>query len=267
MTDDQVIVEQDTDIAVVTLNRPDALNAITKDMLVELQTAVNDLEEREDLRAVVLTGAGRGFCAGADLHEMRDIDADEAEYRSDMAEEITAFLEKTGKMTVAAIHGPCIGGGNELALACDFRIATDDAVFGQPEVHVGLIPGFGATARLPRIVGWAQAKRLLLTGEKIDAAEAEDIGLVDHVVPETNDIREEAVTFARKTMDGQSPLAYELTKRLLHGTRDLPLKDALSKERAYFGKIFGSHDQQEGVAAFIEKRDPEFTGNGEDTEE
>lgn len=258
--EDTVRVEKNEEIATVTLNRPDALNAISKDLLIALRTALDDLSSDDDLRAIVLNGAGRGFCSGADLHEMQDIDADEAEYRSDIAEEITVTLETTGKMTVAAIHGPCIGGGNELALACDFRIAREDALFGQPEVHVGLIPGFGATARLPRLIGWTQAKRLLLTGEKIGADEAADIGLVDHVVPENTDVQEEAATFARKTMEGQSPLSYELTKRILYETRDMSLTDALSKERAYFGKIFGSHDQQEGVEAFLEKRDPDFTG-------
>ncbi len=258
--DEAVIVDRNEDIAVIALNRPDTLNAINKTLLTELQVAVQDLADDDDLRAIILAGEGRGFCAGADLQEMQDIDADEVEYRSEIAENITTTLETTGKMTVAAIHGACVGGGNELALACDFRIAREDAVFGQPEVHVGLIPGFGGTARLPRTIGWTHAKRLLLTGEKIDAAEADRIGLVDHVVPDDTDVQEEAVTFARETMNGQSPLSYKLTKQILYEARDMSLDDALSKERAYFGKIFGTHDQEEGVDAFLEDREPEFTG-------
>ncbi len=254
---DTVTLDIAGNTAVITLNRPDAMNALTGDMLDDLSTAVQEAAD-ENIRALILTGAGDAFCAGGDLHEMQDLSTEEAEERSETAEEITELLETTRTMTVAAINGPCLGGGNELALACDFRIATENAVFGQPETRIGLIPGFGATARLPRMIGWAPAKSLILSGKKIDADEAQRLGLVETVVD--GDVVEQAKAFAADIYKQQSPLAYEYTKKVLHHAQNMSLEEALSKERAFFEKIFGSDDKQEGIQAFLENREPNFTG-------
>lgn len=254
---DTVTLDIQENTAVITLNRPDAMNALTGEMLGDLYAAVEEADGA-DIRAVILTGAGDVFCAGGDLHEMQELDAKEAEQHAKTAAEITTLLETTPKMTVAAIDGPCLGGGHELALACDFRIATADAVFGQPEIAVGLIPGFGATARLPRMIGWARAKSLVLSGRKMDADEAHRIGLVEDVVD--GDVVQYAKTFAADIYEQQSPIAYEYAKKALHHSQNLSLEDALSKERAFFEKVFGTADQQEGIRAFLEDRDPEFPG-------
>jgi enoyl-CoA hydratase/carnithine racemase len=254
---DTVTLDIDGKTAVITLNRPNAMNALTGDLLGDLLAAVEEADER-DVRAILLTGAGDAFSAGGDLNRMQDLAAEAAEKHAETAEAITTLLETTAKMTVAAIDGPCLGGGHELALACDFRIATEDATFGQPEIQVGLIPGFGATARLPRMIGWARAKSMILSGRTIDAAEAREIGLVDELVE--SDVVAAAKRFAADIYEKQSPVAYEYTKKALHHSQNLSLEDALSKERAFFEKVFGTRDQQEGITAFLEGRDPDFPG-------
>lgn len=257
MSQEPVIIEQDDGIAVVTLNRPDAKNAINSDLLRSLNETLHGLGD--DTTAVILTGADHTFCAGADLSEMRDWTADEAVEKAETAREITEFLETDERVTVAAIDGHCLGGGHEFALACDFRIATEDAVFGQPEVKLGLVPGFGGTARLARMVGVARAKSMVLSGRTFNAEEAHEIGFVNRLVPR-DALLDEATAFARELLDTTSPLAYGTAKQLLNGTLDKPLEDALDAEIDAFIDLFGTHDQEEGIAAFLEKRDPDFTG-------
>lgn len=254
-------VTYEEDIAVLTLDRPDALNALTGDMLAGIYGALEEVAAADDVRAVILHGAGDGFCAGADLAELKELSPEEARKHSGTAEAITTLLETTGTITVAAIHGPCLGGGHELALACDFRVAMEDAVLGQPEPQVGLIPGFGATVRLARLLGTARAKSLLLRGKKLSGIEAYDLGLVDALAEPGTDIVAAAKEFIEPVMQSTSPAAYKATKQVLHDTDGMPLSDALETERQHFSRLFGTHDQQEGIAAFLENRDPEFTGN------
>lgn len=257
MSDASVVVEQEKGIAVVTLNRPDAMNALNGQLLAELNEALHNLDEAT--QAVILTGAGDTFCAGADLSKMQNWTEAEAVEHARTAREITNFLETDKRVTVAAIDGYCLGGGHEFALACDFRIATEDAVLGQPEVNIGTIPGFGGTARLARMIGTARAKSLVLSGKKISATEAQELGLVETVVAQ-DALLQETKQFVTDITESTSPLAYGHAKQLLTTTLDKPLEAALDSEIDAFTDLFGTHDQQEGIEAFLEKRDPEFTG-------
>lgn len=239
----------------ITLDRPAKKNALTLGMLEELHETLTGLRDETD--AVVLTGAGDAFSAGADIAAFKEMDGADAETLSETAGKVTRLLAHGPYATVAAINGACLGGGHELALACDLRVAATDAVLGQPEVTVGLIPGFGATARLPRLIGGSRAKELLLTGKTVNAEEAERIGLVHRVA-------DDAVTAAEAIVDdltGVSPLAYRRTKQLLRKTGNEPLQKAMEAERDVFVGMFGSHDTEEGIAAFLKGREPEFTGD------
>lgn len=238
----------------VTLDRPAKKNALTPGMLEELRETLNRL--RGEIDMIVLTGAGDAFSAGADLAAFQEMDGDEAEHVSRTAGQVTRMLSRGPYATIAAINGACLGGGHELALACDIRVAATDAVLGQPEVAVGLTPGFGATARLPRLIGGSRARELLLTGKTVGAEEAERIGLVHRVADDAVAAAEDVV----EDLNGVSPLAYRRTKQLLWETGGAPMHTAVEAEQDVFGEMFGSHDTAEGIAAFLEKREPDFTG-------
>jgi enoyl-CoA hydratase len=251
-------VQHDGAVAVVTIDRPEKRNALNSTVRGDLLAALDTLREDDAVRVVVFTGAGdRAFVAGADIAEFAQ--RTPLEQRAAMTgrrifDEIAAYP----KPTIAMINGFALGGGCELALACDLRIAAEDARLGQPELNLGIIPGGGGTQRLPRLVGTGQAMRLVLTGELIDAAEALRIGLVDLVFPSAA-LRTATLRIAA-VMAERSPVALRMAKAAIRAAAEMPLAAGLAYETEAFVTCFASEDKQEGVAAFVEKRKPRFQG-------
>ncbi|HEU0303081.1 MAG TPA: enoyl-CoA hydratase-related protein [Gaiellaceae bacterium] len=248
-------VERDGAVAIVTIDRQEALNALDSPTLTDLHHRLAELAVDDEARAVVLTGAGdRAFVAGADIKAMAAMDESEARAWGDLGHETASLLETMPKPTIAAVNGFALGGGCELALACDIRYASSVAKLGQPEVSIGIIPGWGGTQRLPRVVGIGRAKELIMTGRLVDAEEALRIGLVNALfAPE--ELLDRSLELAR-TLAEKSPLVLAAAKQAMNET----LYGDLHAEAAAFAGLFGSHDQREGMAAFIEKRPPEFIG-------
>lgn len=245
-------------IATITVNRPDKLNALNDAVMDELRTAIAEARRRPDVGAVLLTGAGRAFVAGADISELVDQSAIEGKARAQRGQRVFRRFETSPKPTLAAVNGFALGGGCELAMACHMRIASDTAKFGQPEVKLGIVPGYGGSQRLPRLVGKGRALQLLLTGEMIDAAEALRIGLVNRVVPAA-----ELITVARAlltTILAQGPLAVAHCIEAVDRGFDMGLDDAIALEASYFGMLSATRDKEEGMRAFLEKRPAKFTG-------
>jgi enoyl-CoA hydratase len=245
-------------IATITVNRPDKLNALNDALMAELGVAMTEALARADVGAVLLTGAGRAFVAGADIGELAAQNAVEGKARSERGQRTFRLFETSTKPTLAAVNGFALGGGCELAMACHIRIASDKAKFGQPEVKLGIIPGYGGSQRLPRLVGKGRALELLLTGEMIDAAEAYRIGLVNRIVA-----GDELIAAARAllmTILAQGPLAVAHCITAVDRGLDMSLDDAIALEAAYFGVLSTSADKTEGMRAFIEKRPATFTG-------
>ena len=254
-----VTVSRDGAVAVVTVDRPDALNALDLATLTALRDRLRELAADEAVHAVVLTGSGdRAFIAGADIKYMHSLGVDEARAWGELGHETGRLLETMPKPTIAAVNGFALGGGCELALACDIRYASANARLGQPEVSIGIIPGWGATQRLARATGIGFAKELVFTGRMVNAGEALERGLVNAVFP-PDDLMERSLDLAR-LLAAKSPLvlakAKEATNRALQGD----LAAALSDEADAFAELFASDDQKEGMTAFIEKREPRFTG-------
>ncbi|HEU0076664.1 MAG TPA: enoyl-CoA hydratase-related protein [Longimicrobiaceae bacterium] len=253
-----LLVEMDGGVAVVTVNRPDKRNALNSQVRADILMALDYLRDDESVRVVVFTGAGdKAFVAGADIGEFAErtpLEQREAMTGRRVFDEVAAFP----KPTIAMINGFCLGGGCELALACDVRVASDAARLGQPEINLGIIPGGGGTQRLPRVVGTGQAMRLILSGEIVDAAEALRIGLVDVVHP-ASELRVRTMDFARG-MAAKSPVALRMAKAAVRAAAEMPLAAGLAYETELFVTCFGSDDKREGVAAFLEKRTAEFKG-------
>jgi enoyl-CoA hydratase len=255
----ELLTFQVTDrIATITVNRPDKLNALNDALMRELGAAMDEAVARNDVGAVLLTGAGRAFVAGADIAELADQSAVEGKARAERGQRTFRKFERSPKPTLAAINGFALGGGCELAMCCHLRVAADGAKFGQPEVKLGIVPGYGATQRLPRLVGKGRALQLLLTGEMIDAAEAYRIGLVNRVVPAGELI--DAARAMLTTILAQGPLAVAHCIEAVDRGLDLPLDDAIALEASYFGLLSASADKAEGMRAFLEKRPAKFTG-------
>lgn len=254
-----ILCEIKNETAIVTINRPDALNALNRKVISELTNCLRKLRRDNSLRAVILTGAGeKAFVAGADVKAMAKMDQTEARYFAKIGQNLTKLIEGFNKPVIAAVNGFALGGGCELVLACHIRIASENAKFGQPEVGLGLIPGFGGTQRLPRLVGRGIATELIVTGKIVDANYAEKIGLVNSVVPQKN-LLETCETMA-KQIAKNSPLAVKLSLDAMHHGLELTLDEALNYEASEFGFIFNSHDMKEGTTAFAEKRKPDFKG-------
>jgi len=252
-------LEKDGPLAVVTLDRPKVLNALNGATFAELDALLDDLASDDAVRVVLLTGAGeRAFAAGADIRELAAVSAAEGKAFSLRGQAVFRKIETLGKPVIACVRGFALGGGCELAMSCTLRIATDDAKFGQPEVKLGVIPGYGGSQRLPRLVGRGAAMKLLLTGTIVDAHEALRIGLVDEVVPAAELMvrgRALAVEIA-----AQAPLAIAETIKVVDEGLDLPLDLALLREAERFGHLCDTADKTEGTAAFLEKRAATWKG-------
>jgi enoyl-CoA hydratase len=257
---ENIAVERDGAIAVVTLNRPAVLNALNSALLEELSNALADLERTEDARAIVITGSGsKAFAAGADIGELNVLpNALAAADKARSGQAVTLQIERLRKPVIMAINGFALGGGCELAMSGDIRIAAENARFGQPEVNLGLMPGYGGSQRTTRLLGKGMAMYLCLTGEMIDAAEALRIGLVQRVVPQAQ-LLDEAKKIAQ-TIASKAPLAIAATKRAINGGAHLGIVEGLELEALEFGTLVNTADFKEGTNAFLEKRAPRWTG-------
>jgi enoyl-CoA hydratase len=245
-------------VATVMMNRPDKLNALNDEMIEELGLVIDELRDRTDVGGVILTGSGRAFVAGADISELERHGGIAAKALSRRGQFVFNRLEAMPKPVIAAVNGFALGGGCELAMACHVRVASESAKFGQPEVKLGLIPGYGGTQRLPRLVGKGRALQLLMTGEMIDAAEAFRIGLVNRVVPAGELIKTAADMLGQ--MLANAPLALASCIEMANRGYDLSLGDALHMEATTFGLLAATTDMREGTKAFLEKRPPKFKG-------
>ena len=258
MSYETLIVETRDGVTLVRLNRPEALNALNSQLLGELSAALDAAEADEDVRCVVLTGSERAFAAGADIKEMSSKTYAEM-FKQDFFGASARRIEQFRKPIIAAVAGYALGGGCELAMLCDFIIAAETAKFGQPEINLGVAPGIGGTQRLTRFVGKSKAMEMILTGRMMDAAEAERSGLVSRVVPADQLIGEARAAAAK--IAGQSPLAVMMNKELVETAYETTLSTGVAVERRLFHSLFAFDDQKEGMAAFIEKRKPDFKGS------
>ncbi len=245
-------------IATITVNRPDKMNALNDRVIAELGQAIDAARGDPQVGGVILTGAGRAFIAGADIAELESHGGISAKALSQRGQEIFRRFESSPKPTIAAVNGFALGGGCELAMCCHIRLASEKAKFGQPEVKLGLLPGYGGTQRLPRLIGKGRALQLLLTGEMIDAQEAYRIGLVNQV--HAADALIPAATAMLQTIIANGPLAVAHCVEAVNGGYDLPLADALTLEATAFGLLAATEDKREGTRAFLEKRPANFTG-------
>lgn len=254
-----IALDRDGAVAVLTVDRPEALNALDVETLASLRGQLLELREDKEVRAVVLTGAGdRAFIAGADIKYMSDLDAGGAREWGELGQNVGQLLETSPQPTIAAVNGFALGGGCELALACDIRYASSKAKLGQPEINLGIIPGWGGTQRLARVCGLGVAKELILTGRLVDADEALRIGLVNAVF-EPEELLERALETAR-LIATKSPVALAAAKRALNHALQGSHVSNLTREADEFGDLFASADAKEGLTAFVEKREPEFKG-------
>ncbi len=246
-------------VAVLTLENPGKLNALSIEILDELDGHLDAVESDDAVRVVVITGAGeKAFAAGADIGHMREATVQQARDYAERGHELFARIEAFGKPVIAAINGFALGGGCELVLACDIRLASDNARLGQPEVNLGIFPGWGGTQRLPRLTTPGFAKELIFTGRHVTADEAKAAGLVNHVYP-LAELLDRAVAMGEEIAK-KSPLAVSVAKGLVNQAMEGGYREALAQELAAFGDAFASEDQREGMAAFFEKREPRFTG-------
>lgn len=249
---DCLLVEREAGQVLITLNRPQALNSLSRELLTRLEEVVTELERAEDLRAVVITGAGeKAFCAGADIKELKELDTAAAQELSSMVNRLFEKIANLPVPVIAAVNGYALGGGCELALACDLRAASTRAVFGQPEVGLGIIPGYGGTQRLPRLVGLARAKELIFTGRRVAAEEALSMGLANWVVAP-----EELVPFAREKVQEMAKNpghALGWAKHLIDFGRDTTLANGLQLESMAFGACFAAEETKERLQSFGKK--------------
>ena len=247
--------EYQDNIAILTIERPEALNALNKDVLRQLNEALIAIDTGQ-IRCLILTGSGtKAFVAGADITEMRTMSIEEAESYGRTGNNVFSFIENFPVPVIAAVNGFALGGGCELALACDLRLASDNAVFGQPEVGLGITAGFGGTQRMPRIIGIAKAKELLYTGNRIKAEEALTLGLANAVYPQ-DQLMEEALKLAKK-IAGNAPIAVRATKKAIHDGLATGINEALEIETKLFAACFSTQDQTNAMKAFLEKRPAE----------
>jgi len=253
------LCEKSEGIATITINRPEVRNALNEETVAELFTRFEDAEKDENIRVIVITGAGdRAFCSGLDLNIIKGVSPMKGTENSRIGQHLCNLIEALGKPVIAAINGFALGGGTELAMACDIRIASENAQLGQTEINLGLIPGWGGTQRLPRFVGKGIAKEMIFTGKRIDAKTAERLGLVNAVVPADQlmaKVKELALELASKP-----PIAIKLLKALINNSTETHPDIGLWQEAEAFGLVTSTEDFNEGVTAFLEKRKPQYKG-------
>ena len=259
MTFETLLVERDGAVAVVTVNRPKVLNALNRQTIDELSTAMRELGKDSGVRAIVVTGAGeKSFVAGADINELAVLSPAQGQLQMRRGQAVFDEIEQLGKPVIAAINGFALGGGCELAMACTIRIAADTARLGQPEINLGIMPGYAGSQRLPRLVGKGRALEILLSGEMVSAARAYEIGLVNRVVPAADLVPE-----AKKTagaLAAKAPLAVRYIIEAVNHGCEMPLPEAQVLEASLFGLVAASDDMKEGTKAFLEKRAPSWHG-------
>lgn len=256
---ENTLYEKEEGMATITINRPKALNALNRQALLEISSRLDDAEKDEDVKVIAITGAGdRSFCVGLDLKAVKGISAVDGMNLSLLGQKLTKKIEELKKPVIAAINGYALGGGLELAMSCDLRIASENAKLGQPELNVGLIPGWGGTQRLPRLVGRGIAKELIFTGKMIDAKTAKQLGLLNKVVPQ--DKLKSAVKELATELMTKPPVGIQLAKQLINSSIETDLTKGLVQEAQAFGVLASTEDFDEGVAAFTEKRKPKFKG-------
>ncbi|MBR0597846.1 enoyl-CoA hydratase/isomerase family protein [Sinanaerobacter chloroacetimidivorans] len=252
-----LIIEKKEDIACITINREEVLNALTGEVILELDYVFHELHHDEDVRCIILTGKGRAFVAGADISLLNTFRGQEGRKLARLGQAMMNYIEGMDKPVIAAINGFAIGGGCELAMCCDIRIASEKAKLGQPEVNLGITPGYGGSQRMTRLVGKGMAKYLCLTGEQISAQEAKEIGLVEKVVsPE--ELMDEAFRVAKK-IASKAPIAAGLVKLAINMSEDVPLAAGIAYEAEIYNTAFKTEDRSEGLSAFLEKRNPIFS--------
>jgi enoyl-CoA hydratase len=256
-----ITLEKKGNFAILTINREKSLNALNSQVHVELKDCLSVLKNNEDkLQGMILTGAGdKAFIAGADIVEMSEMSPEEAQDFSSLGQENTLLLEELPFPVIACVNGFALGGGCEMAMACDFIYATDTAVFGQPEVKLGLIPGFGGTQRLSKLIGRNKAKEIMYTGRNVKIDEAKELGLVVKSFANKDEMMSAAFTTLEK-ISANSPMAVGLCKQVMNAGNDLTLEDGLEIEAKNFGETFNTYDMKEGTKAFVEKRKAEFKG-------
>jgi enoyl-CoA hydratase len=257
MTYRNLLVERRAAITILTINRPDVLNALNRQTLSEIEDFASRFAADDEQGALIITGAGdKSFISGADINELAVLDPRGAEDISRFGQRVLDALERSAKPVIAAVNGYAFGGGCELAIACHMRLASENAVLGLPEVSLGIIPGYGGTQRLPRLVGMGRALELILSGQRIKADDAERIGLVNHVVPR-GELMNEAIKLAQ-TILKNGPLAVAAALEAVRRGLELPLEAALRLESGFFGILASSEDMHEGLQAFLEKRPANF---------
>ena len=253
-----ILVERVGRVAILTINRPDKLNALNEQVRTDMLEALGQIQTDDSVGVVVITGAGeKSFIAGADIGEFAGRTPFDQRHAM-RSPRIFDIMSTFPKPVIAMINGFCLGGGCELALSCDIRIASEKARFGQPEIKLGLIPGGGGTQRLSRLVGTGQALRLILSGDMIDAAEASRIGLVEMVVP-ADELRAKTLELANR-IAGMSPLTLKVAKEAVRASEKMSIEEGVNYERDLFCLCFSTADKEEGVKAFLEKRQPQWTG-------
>ena len=252
------LLKTENRIATLSINRPAALNALSTELLTEFETVIDCIAAAADISVLVITGEGRAFVSGADIEEMRGMSAEQARRFGELGARVFRKIELLNLPVIAAVNGFALGGGCELALACDIRIAGDKARFGQPEVGLGITPGFSGTQRLPRTVGIAKAKELIFTGEIIKADEALNIGLVSRVVPQEELLSTVYELAAKIAKNGQ--LAVRYAKAAINRGSETDLDTGIDIEKHLFALCFATQDQKEGMSAFLEKRAAQFKG-------
>ncbi len=251
-----ITLEKKDGVGTIKINRPKVMNALDKETVCELLDAVAELEGDKKIKAAILTGEGKAFIAGADIKQMKDMSPLEAKEFAELGHSLPMKIEDSRLPFIAAVNGYALGGGCEVMMACDICIASKDAKIGQPEINLGINPGFGGTQRLPRIVGLMKAKELLLTGRNMNAQEAFDMGLVNKIVD--NEKLKEEVEKLAKNIAGKSAVQSAFIKALVNKGSHIDLNSACALEISYFSTSFSTHDQKEGMTAFLEKRKADF---------
>lgn len=256
---ENLILEYQEHVAILKINRPKALNALNSATLHELSQAFSQIANDEGVRVVLLTGSGeKAFVAGADVAEMRDMNTQQARRFSQLGHRVMNQIENLAQPVIAVVNGFALGGGTELTLACDLRLAAEKAKFGQPEVTLGILAGFGGTQRLVRLVGSGRASEILFTGDMLDAQEAYRIGLVNRVYSQA-DLMSHALTLAHK-IASRAPIGVRLTKSAIQKGQNMDIITGQAYEAEVFGEVFSTQDQKEGCSAFLEKRQANFSG-------